>query len=244
MAEATAEPPAAPDPGRRRGRFLPRGGAERGLDRRPAGPGRPVVRVRLVHFRLFLPAVAELAWPLVPAPASAHPHLWSGTLIMGLIVISAAIADPRAAADQGGHKGGWQRGPAVALVLGLARRRALQIWQLHNLPFWPGCVRVRQRLLRFLARLPVRRVRRDGLAGDPDRCGPGDTRDLVRGAAADLRVAFAVQRFQASLSAFTLTWNYMAAVAVVAWVLFYLIHLITADLRSGGLECRHRSSRQ
>jgi hypothetical protein len=33
-----------------------------------------------------------------------------------------------------------------------------------------------------------------------------------------------VQRFQAALSAFTVVWNYLAAVAVVAWVLFYLIH--------------------
>ena len=36
--------------------------------------------------------------------------------------------------------------------------------------------------------------------------------------------AFAVQRFQASLSAFTLTWNYLAVVAIIAWILFYLIH--------------------
>jgi hypothetical protein len=36
--------------------------------------------------------------------------------------------------------------------------------------------------------------------------------------------AFAVQRFQAALSAFTVVWNYLAAVAIVAWVLFYLIH--------------------
>ncbi len=33
-----------------------------------------------------------------------------------------------------------------------------------------------------------------------------------------------VQRFQASLSAFTLFWNYLAIVAVVLWVLFYLVH--------------------
>jgi hypothetical protein len=36
--------------------------------------------------------------------------------------------------------------------------------------------------------------------------------------------AFAVQRFQASLSAFTVIWNYLAVVAIVAWVLFYLVH--------------------
>ena len=36
--------------------------------------------------------------------------------------------------------------------------------------------------------------------------------------------AFAVQRFQAGLSAFTATWNYMAVVAIIAWILFYLVH--------------------
>jgi len=33
-----------------------------------------------------------------------------------------------------------------------------------------------------------------------------------------------VQRFQSALSAFTLVWNYLAVVAVVMWVLFYLVH--------------------
>jgi hypothetical protein len=32
-----------------------------------------------------------------------------------------------------------------------------------------------------------------------------------------------LQRFQASLSAFTTVWNYLAAVAVLFWVLFYVI---------------------
>ncbi len=35
--------------------------------------------------------------------------------------------------------------------------------------------------------------------------------------------AFAVQRFQASLSAFTAVWNYLAAIAMVFWVLFYVV---------------------
>jgi hypothetical protein len=34
--------------------------------------------------------------------------------------------------------------------------------------------------------------------------------------------SFAVQRFQASLSAFTLLWNYLALIAIVFWALFYL----------------------
>jgi hypothetical protein len=34
--------------------------------------------------------------------------------------------------------------------------------------------------------------------------------------------AFAVQRFQAALSAFTAVWNYLAVIAIFFWVLFYL----------------------
>jgi hypothetical protein len=34
---------------------------------------------------------------------------------------------------------------------------------------------------------------------------------------------YAVQRFQASLSSFTLVWNYLAAMAVLFWLLFYVI---------------------
>ena len=34
---------------------------------------------------------------------------------------------------------------------------------------------------------------------------------------------FTVQQFQARLSAFTVVWNYLAAVAIVFWVLFYLL---------------------
>jgi len=36
--------------------------------------------------------------------------------------------------------------------------------------------------------------------------------------------ATVVQRFQASLSGFTLFWNFLAIAAVVLWVLFYLVH--------------------
>jgi hypothetical protein len=35
--------------------------------------------------------------------------------------------------------------------------------------------------------------------------------------------AFTVQRFQASLSAFQVTWTYIAVMAVLFWFLFYVI---------------------
>ena len=34
--------------------------------------------------------------------------------------------------------------------------------------------------------------------------------------------AFEVQRFQSSLSAFTTVWNYLAIVAFIFWLLFYV----------------------
>jgi len=34
--------------------------------------------------------------------------------------------------------------------------------------------------------------------------------------------AFNVQRFQASLSSFTVVWNYLAVVTFIFWVLFYV----------------------
>jgi hypothetical protein len=36
------------------------------------------------------------------------------------------------------------------------------------------------------------------------------------------REAFNVQRFQASLSSFTVVWNYLAVVTFIFWVLFYV----------------------
>jgi len=35
--------------------------------------------------------------------------------------------------------------------------------------------------------------------------------------------AAALQRFQASLSAFTLFWNFLAVAAIVLWLLFYVV---------------------
>ena len=32
-----------------------------------------------------------------------------------------------------------------------------------------------------------------------------------------------LQRFQASLSGFTVVWNFLAAIAILAWILFYVV---------------------
>jgi hypothetical protein len=88
----------------------------------------------------------------------------------------------------------------------------LQIYQLLHLKFFPGSSGFSSLFAGFfpvyvlviflvLCRLEI-------LIAESGRMARGDTMDL--------------QRFQASLSAFTSIWNFLAAVAVVAWVLFYL----------------------
>ncbi|HYK28642.1 MAG TPA: hypothetical protein VEV61_11810, partial [Streptosporangiaceae bacterium] len=122
-----------------------------------------------------------------------------------------------------GAKSSWISGATVALVLGLVSV-ALQIWQLTNVAYWPGssgfasvfvgfypvfltivfCVMVWLETLIMRAR----HIPEISFVEQPPTYAE----------------AFAVQRFQASLSAFTVTWNYLAVIAVLAWVLFYLVH--------------------
>jgi heme/copper-type cytochrome/quinol oxidase subunit 3 len=151
------------------------------------------------------------------------PKMWQGVLIMGLVVVSAAIQTLALQRIKAGKKAPWQTGALVALVLGVAAV-AFQIYQLTDLAFWPGssgfasvfvgygpiyltvafCVMVWLEIL-------IMRCR-----GIPEISFVEQPPTYAE--------AFAVQRFQASLSAFTVTWNYLAAVAVVFWILFYLVH--------------------
>jgi heme/copper-type cytochrome/quinol oxidase subunit 3 len=150
------------------------------------------------------------------------PQPWAGTVVMGLIVVSAAIQFVALQRIKAGHKGAWQGGAAVALVLGLGAI-GVQVWELLNLPFFPGSAGFASV---FVGTTPVFLV-------------------VVFGAMVWLEIllaraaripsisfveqpptyaeAFSVQRFQASLSAFTVVWNYLAVIAILFWVLFYLV---------------------
>jgi heme/copper-type cytochrome/quinol oxidase subunit 3 len=156
-------------------------------------------------------------------PGFAGPQLWLGTLIMGLIVASAAGQTLVLQRIKAGHRAAWQRGAGAALILGLGAV-GLQIGQLLNLPFWPGAsgfasvftgfwpvyIIIALAVLTWLETLIMRSraILEVWLIEQPPTYAE----------------AFAVQRFQASLSAFTVVWNYLAAVAILAWVLFYLVH--------------------
>jgi hypothetical protein len=151
------------------------------------------------------------------------PKIWLGSLIMGLVVVSAAVQTLVLQRIKAGHKAIWVRGAMVALALGLAAV-AVQIYQLMSLSFWPGssgfasvfvgfgpvyltvafCVMVWLEMLIMRSR-PIPEI---SFVEQPPTYAE----------------AFAVQRFQAALSGFTVIWNYLAVIAVLAFVLFYLVH--------------------
>ena len=151
------------------------------------------------------------------------PKMWTGVVTMGLIVVSAVAQTLVLQRIKAGAKSSWISGATVALVLGLVSV-ALQIWQLTNVAYWPGssgfasvfvgfypvfltivfCVMVWLETLIMRAR----HIPEISFVEQPPTYAE----------------AFAVQRFQASLSAFTVTWNYLAVIAALAWVLFYLVH--------------------
>ena len=151
------------------------------------------------------------------------PRPWAGAVVMGLIVVSAAIQFVALQRIKAGHKGAWQGGGAVALVLGLGAI-GLQVWELLNLPFYPGSAgfasvfvgTTRSSSWSYLARWSGWRSLSRGAARIPAISFVEQPPTYAE--------AFSVQRFQASLSAFTVVWNYLAVIAILFWVLFYLVH--------------------
>jgi heme/copper-type cytochrome/quinol oxidase subunit 3 len=151
-----------------------------------------------------------------------HPSLWLGTTIMLLAVISAGVHYVGLERIKAGRKVIWQIGGLLALALGLAAV-AMQIYQLVDLPFPPGSsgyssvftgfypvfLTIQLAVLLWLEILLARSrfVPAMSFVEQPPTI-PG---------------THAVQRFQASLSAFSTVWNYMAIVAVVFWLLFYAL---------------------
>jgi hypothetical protein len=151
-----------------------------------------------------------------------QPSVAEGTIIVALVVISAVINTLVLQRIKAGSKSAWVSGAVVALVLGLAAV-ALMIIQLLFLPFWPGSsgyssvfvgtypvyLTVVLAMMIWLETLIMR-----------SRAFPAIS--FVE-QPPTFTEAFALQRFQSNLSAFTAVWNYMAGVGIVFWVLFYLL---------------------
>ena len=151
-----------------------------------------------------------------------HPSLWMGTTIMVLAVISAGVHHFGLERIKAGHKAVWQIDALVAMALGLAAV-AMQIYQLTDLPFPPGSsgyssvfvgfypvfLAIQLAVLLWLEILLARSrfIPAMSFVEQPPTI-PG---------------TYTVQRFQASLSAFSTVWNYLALVAAVFWLLFYAL---------------------
>ena len=150
------------------------------------------------------------------------PSLWMGTTIMLLAVLSAGVHYFGLQRIKAGHKATWQIDSLVAMALGLAAV-AMQIYQLATLPFPPGSsgysslftglypvlLTTQLAVLIWLEILLARSRFIPALSFVEQPPTIAET--------------FSVQRFQASLSAFSTVWNYLALVALVFWFLFYAL---------------------
>jgi hypothetical protein len=150
------------------------------------------------------------------------PKMWSGTLIVALVVASALVQYLVLQGLKAGRKSPWIAGATLALVLGVGAV-GLQLWQLTQEPFYPAssgmasvftggtpvfltiwfCVMIWLEILIMQAR----QIPEISFVEQPPTYAE----------------AFHVQRFQARLSAFTVVWNYVALVAVLFWLLFYVV---------------------
>ena len=151
-----------------------------------------------------------------------HPSLWMGTTIMLLAVISAAVHYFVLQRIKAGHKLAWQVGALVALVLGLAAV-AMQVYMLTDLPFKPGSsgyssvfvgfypvfLFIQLAALVWLEMLLARARYIPALSFVEQPPTYTET--------------YSVQRFQASLSAFSTVWSYLALMAMLFWLLFYAL---------------------
>ena len=150
------------------------------------------------------------------------PSLWMGTTIMLLAVLSAGVHYFGLQRIKAGHKATWQIDSLAAMALGLAAV-GMQIYQLATLPFPPGSsgysslftglypvlLTTQLAVLIWLEILLARSRFIPALSFVEQPPTITQTRD--------------VQRFQASLSAFSTVWNYLALVALFFWFLFYAL---------------------
>jgi heme/copper-type cytochrome/quinol oxidase subunit 3 len=151
-----------------------------------------------------------------------HPSLWMGTTIMLLAVLSAGLHYFVLQRIKAGHKQVWQAGALVALGLGLAAV-AMQVYMLTDLPFKPGSsgyssvfvgfypvfLVIQLAVLLWLEMLLARARYIPPLSFVEQPPTYTET--------------YSVQRFQASLSAFSAIWSYLALMAILFWLLFYAL---------------------
>jgi|SRR6185312_5813716 heme/copper-type cytochrome/quinol oxidase subunit 3 len=149
------------------------------------------------------------------------PPIGYGVTILILVVASAAVQYVALQRIKAGAKRVWQLGALAALVLGVVAV-ALQIVELLNLPFQPGSSGFSSvftgtypvLLVSWLAAMIWLEILIMRVRPLPDISFVEQPPTYAE--------AFAVQRVQSSMSAFTLIWNYLAIVTVFFFLLFYV----------------------
>jgi heme/copper-type cytochrome/quinol oxidase subunit 3 len=149
-----------------------------------------------------------------------HPSMVTGTVIMLLVLVSAAVHYAALQQIKAGYKRLWQIGGLIALLLGLAAV-AMQITELDTLPFPPGSSGYSSVFTGFYAVfLTVTFAVLIWLEILLARSRSIPAISFVEQPPTHAEV-FTVQRFQASLSAFSTVWSYMALMSLLFWLLFY-----------------------
>lgn len=148
------------------------------------------------------------------------PSMVIGTVIMLLVVVSAGVHYISLQQIKAGRKKAWQWGGMVALLLGLAAV-AMQIDELLNLPFWPGSSGYASVFTGFYpVMLTIQLCVLIWLETLLARARFIPAMSFVEQPPTHAEV-FSVQRFQASLSAFSTVWTYLALMSLLFWLLFY-----------------------
>jgi heme/copper-type cytochrome/quinol oxidase subunit 3 len=145
-----------------------------------------------------------------------------GTIIMLAVLVSAGVHYLGLQRIKAGQKKTWQICALIALVLGVGAV-TVQIIELIYLPFPPGSSGYASVFTGFYPVLVV--ILLSGMIWletllARSRFIPAIS--FVEQPPTHAEV-YAVQRFQANLSAFTAVWNYLALMALVFWLLFYAL---------------------
>jgi len=155
-------------------------------------------------------------------PGYHPPSMLMGTVIMAAVLASAAIHYAALQQIKAGKKNLWVIGAVTALILGVGAV-VLQIIELLFLPFWPGSSGFSSVFVGFYPVFIV--VLLAGMIWLETLLARARFIPAISFVEQPptYKEAFAVQRFQSSLSGFATVWNFLAVVALIFWVLFYVI---------------------
>ena len=155
-------------------------------------------------------------------PGYHPPSMLMGTVIMAAVLASATIHYAALQQIKAGKKNLWVIGAVTALILGVGAV-VLQIIELLFLPFWPGSSGFSSVFVGFYPVFIV--VLLAGMIWLETLLARARFIPAISFVEQPptYKEAFAVQRFQSSLSGFATVWNFLAVVALIFWVLFYVI---------------------